>query len=586
MPNELIQCTTIVCSTEPPLQAIATSSSSVLVIWSPDGESTNDSYQLRYQGRYQSTDWTKARTIGEQEIRVTGLFPGDQYTFEVTVIRNNQNDSYVTATAVTYPLPPTDLTVSATTTSSLKIQWRYDSSTSFCMKWKIKYTDRGNGISEIITNSTNVTDLIIDNLYPGMTYTVDVSSVTTDDVASETAQVEATVKPTTSHNLTVDARTVDLLLITWDAPSPCVVTGYIVNLEGVPGSERIINANENRTTFTDLAAGTQYTVVVVVVSGYQRSQQLEGQFYTRPNVPQNLVVNSQTVATLTLSWDTPVSGLVTEYKIRLLDVSWTEQTISGRATRKVIFTGLTAGAEYVVVLVAVSGDQQSETVEGHFYTEPNVATNMTSLATANTMTVTWDAPSFGFVEKYTVEMTSATGTTVATTVENSTNTTFTGLTAGTQYNVVVVAVSGDQHSKALQESFYTKPNMAENLMVDLRTLSSLIVTWDAPKSTIVEAYAVSIRGLPETEHTMSGRANRKATFDGLTAGTRYTVSVLSVSGDMTSDNLEEQFYTNETCAHETSGCAHCRMRETVYSVKNASSPENGIFDLHPVKRLW
>ena len=87
--------------------------------------------------------------------------------------------------------------------------------------------------------------------------------------------------------------------------------------------------------------------------------------------------------------------------------------------------------------------------------------------------------------------------------------------------------------------------MAENLMVDLRTLSSLIVTWDAPKSTIVEAYAVSIRGLPETEQTMSGRAIRKATFDGLTAGTQYTVSVLSVSGDMTSDNLEEQFYTSK-----------------------------------------
>ena len=85
------------------------------------------------------------------------------------------------------------------------------------------------------------------------------------------------LEPTTSQNLTVDARTVDMLLITWDAPSPCE---YIVNLEGVPGSERIIHANENRTTFTDLAAGTQYTVVVVVVSGYQRSQQLEGQFYT------------------------------------------------------------------------------------------------------------------------------------------------------------------------------------------------------------------------------------------------------------------------------------------------------------------
>ena len=90
--------------------------------------------------------------------------------------------------------------------------------------------------------------------------------------------------------------------------------------------------------------------------------------FSGPNVAQHLMVNSRTVATLTFPWDAPVSGRVTEYKIRLLDVSWTEQTISGRATRKVIFTGLTAGAEYAVVLVAVSGDQQSETVEENFYT--------------------------------------------------------------------------------------------------------------------------------------------------------------------------------------------------------------------------
>ena len=111
-----------------------------------------------------------------------------------------------------------------------------------------------------------------------------------------------------------------------------------------------------------------FTNSIYIALGCTVTQLFISFVFSGPNVPQNLVVNSQTVATLTVSWDTPFSGLVTEYKIRLLDVSWTEQTISGRATRKVIFTGLTAGAEYAVVLVAVSGDQQSETVEGHFYT--------------------------------------------------------------------------------------------------------------------------------------------------------------------------------------------------------------------------
>ena len=68
------------------------------------------------------------------------------------------------------------------------------------MKWKIKYTDRGNGISEIITNSSNVTDLTIDHLYPGMTYTIDVFGVTINEVVGEiSAQMEATVSKYVCH---------------------------------------------------------------------------------------------------------------------------------------------------------------------------------------------------------------------------------------------------------------------------------------------------------------------------------------------------------------------------------------------------
>ena len=90
--------------------------------------------------------------------------------------------------------------------------------------------------------------------------------------------------------------------------------------------------------------------------------------------------------------------------------------------------------------------------------------------------------------------------------------------------------------------------MARNLTLDSRALNSLIVAWEAPVSGAVTAYAVSIQGVPRTEQTISGNAIRKAIFDGLTAGTLYTISVVSVSGDMTSDNLEEQFYTSK-CEH-------------------------------------
>ena len=63
-----------------------------------------------------------------------------------------------------------------------------------------------------------------------------------------------------------------------------------------------------------------------------------------------------------------MSGKVVEYNIRLRGVDGKEQTVNGSAVRKVMFDGLSAGTEYTVALVTLSGDQQSDTVEGQFYT--------------------------------------------------------------------------------------------------------------------------------------------------------------------------------------------------------------------------
>ena len=91
--------------------------------------------------------------------------------------------------------------------------------------------------------------------------------------------------------------------------------------------------------------------------------------FAGPNGARNLRIISQTMASLALSWDPPVSGKVVEYNIRLQGVAGKEQTINGStAVRKVMFDGLNAGTGYTVALVTLSGDQQSDTVEGQFFT--------------------------------------------------------------------------------------------------------------------------------------------------------------------------------------------------------------------------
>ena len=93
------------------------------------------------------------------------------------------------------PLPPTALMVSATTTTSVKVQWKYDSSKSLCVKWKVNYTEiNKNNTKEINIDSASARDAIIDSLSPGLTYALSVFAVTTNDVASQTsAEMEATV---------------------------------------------------------------------------------------------------------------------------------------------------------------------------------------------------------------------------------------------------------------------------------------------------------------------------------------------------------------------------------------------------------
>ena len=85
---------------------------------------------------------------------------------------------------------------------------------------------------------------------------------------------------------------------------------------------------------------------------------------------------------------------------------------------------------------------------------PNAARNMEATVGETSLTLTWDAPVSGRVETYTAMLKTGSGLKHTSNVTTSTAT-FTGLTAGKQYTVVVVTVCGDQISKPLENNFHT-----------------------------------------------------------------------------------------------------------------------------------
>ena len=81
------------------LTAIATDSSSATVTWTPGTKSHQDSYQLRYHGTHQATAWSSV-VSSTSEKTLTGLFPGDTYTFEVKAVSGSEISAGETTTTV------------------------------------------------------------------------------------------------------------------------------------------------------------------------------------------------------------------------------------------------------------------------------------------------------------------------------------------------------------------------------------------------------------------------------------------------------------------------------------------------------
>ena len=82
------------------MEAVAKDDSSVDVSWSPNAASIQDEYQLRHHDDRKNTDWSKAVSLTDKKKTVTGLFPGNNYTFEVTALSHSQTSAVKTKTAV------------------------------------------------------------------------------------------------------------------------------------------------------------------------------------------------------------------------------------------------------------------------------------------------------------------------------------------------------------------------------------------------------------------------------------------------------------------------------------------------------
>ena len=93
--------------------------------------------------------------------------------------------------------------------------------------------------------------------------------------------------------------------------------------------------------------------------------------------------------------------------------------------------------------------------------------------------------------------------------------------------------------------FLTAPGSVKNIDLSDSSPSKLTVEWGAPSGS-VKGYTVILEG-DDGAHPAEARdeSTRSATFNGLSAGTEYTVGVVTLSGDQQSAKVEMKFYTSK-----------------------------------------
>ncbi|XP_026220782.1 phosphatidylinositol phosphatase PTPRQ-like isoform X35 [Anabas testudineus] len=464
-------------------------------------------------------------SVTETHVNISGLTAGVQYTFSVMAVAgDNETLSNVTQISqYTKPEVVRNLIVTEITTSSVFLNWTepVGNSSFYIVQW----TD-GNVSQNLSVTETHVN---ISGLTAGVQYTFNVIAVAGDNQSqSEATQISHYTKPEVVQNLTVTEITTSSVLLNWtEAEGNCAF--YTVQWTNETDSWSI-NVTETHVNISGLTAGVQYTFSVIAVAGDNQSQSEVTQIsqYTKPEVVRNLIVTEITTSSVFLNWTEPVGN--SSFYI----VQWTDGNVSQNLNvteTHVNISGLTAGVQYTFSVIAVAGDNQSQSekmTQISHYTKPEVVQNLTvTEITTSSVLLNWTEAE-GNCAFYTVQWTNETDSWSINVTETHVN--ISGLTAGVQYTFSVIAVAGDNQSQSevTQISQYTKPEVVRNLIVTEITTSSVFLNWTEPVGNS------SFYIVQWTDGNVSQNLSVTEThvnISGLTAGVQYAFSVIAVAGD-------------------------------------------------------
>ena len=516
------------------LVATAVSDSQIDISWSALHGATG--YDLKRSTAQGGPYATVGSGLSFATYRDTGLSAGTDYYYVISAI-NSGGESVASeeASAMTKPTSPTGLAATAISASQVDLSW---SAVSGATSYYLKRASSQNGPFTTVNSGLAATSVSDSGLSAGTLYYYVISAANSSGESLDSAVVPVFTKPDSLAGLraaTIGESQIDL---TWNL----VIGAISYNLKrstdrGGPYSTVGGGLSATGMSDTGLSAGTAYYYVLSAVNNSgESSDSSEVSAVTIAVSPTNLVAATVSETQIDLTWD-PVTG-ATGYILKRSDTlggPYTEVGIPVTSTN-MSDTGLTAGSLYFYVVSAVnSGGESVDSGEIEVLTIPDGPTGLTaSAASASRVDLSWDTVP-GAVS-YELKRSAIVGgpyTTVATGVA-TTGTGDSGLSAGTNYYYVVIAVnSGGKSVASAEVSVLTKPANPVGLTIAAASASQLDLSWHAVPGAI--GYNLKRSTIAGGPYTTVGSAVTATNMSnpGRSAGTRYryVVSALNSSGE-------------------------------------------------------